>query len=520
MSRLGSRLVVFACACIALAPTISDSFLFDDAALVDVTRFLTVDKIGAYFTSNTMGDNFGPYYRPIHFLSLLVNRLVFGHHAWGYHLVNVLLHGLTSVVFLEVLLALGVELALFAAIVFAVHPVHVDAVAFIQNRSEVLALLFVLLSGWTLVSSRSSVRVAIACAAFLLALLSKETAAGALAAAYAAVFVVSLARRRMPAREIWGTLIALSATMIAYLFIKRWAVGSVGALAEIGPFKDKGFTTIFPTMSRVFADYVVTLVLPVDLRINFMGYPLSHGLLEPRALLSYALHAGLLLFAFVSLRRRTTLAAGIVACYAALSPVSHLIPFHDMKAERFLYVVSALFCFLLARALAAVTDRRRRALIATLPLVFFASTTLSYARYFRGPDTLWPEMVARAPGNPIFQLQLGTARYLERDYAGAIAPLEAARAIQPALEGIYLPLALSYDAARRPGESNAIFTTALARFPGSFSLHYNYAVFLCRHQHFGPAAEVLTLALTLKPGDRAATALLAEARASLQAVGQ
>ena len=83
-------------------------------------------------------------YHPVTWLSLMLDRAVFGSGAWGFHFTNVLLHALAAVVLFLVLHAAtgSTWRCALAAAVFAVHPLRVESVAWVSERKDVLAALF------------------------------------------------------------------------------------------------------------------------------------------------------------------------------------------------------------------------------------------------------------------------------------------------------------------------------------------------------------------------------------------
>ena len=88
-------------------------------------------------------------FRPVCTASFRVNYLLGELSPYGYHLVNVVLHAVATVLFLVLCLHLfGGKLAVssFAAVLFAVHPVHCEAVAGVVGRADVLACVFFLLA--------------------------------------------------------------------------------------------------------------------------------------------------------------------------------------------------------------------------------------------------------------------------------------------------------------------------------------------------------------------------------------
>ncbi|HTU25046.1 MAG TPA: tetratricopeptide repeat protein, partial [Pirellulales bacterium] len=128
--------------------TLNHAFLdYDDALFVQknphVAVGLTPDGFSWAFTDGPGGE-----WYPLAMLSHMLDAQVFGLNAWGHHLTNVLLHAATSVALFLVWWRYTSELwpSAFVAALFAVHPQHVEAVAWIAERKEVLSAFFFVLA--------------------------------------------------------------------------------------------------------------------------------------------------------------------------------------------------------------------------------------------------------------------------------------------------------------------------------------------------------------------------------------
>lgn len=135
--------------------TLGNGYNFDDH-LVTINHHLTsantknsfLDIFTKPYYSDKMGYNYG--YRPIALLSFYIENHLFGENPLTSHLINVLLFSITVITLYKFILSLkldgGENIAIFASIFFAIHPIHTEVVNSIKNRDELLALLLGLIS--------------------------------------------------------------------------------------------------------------------------------------------------------------------------------------------------------------------------------------------------------------------------------------------------------------------------------------------------------------------------------------
>ncbi len=175
---------------VALLPTLLSPFFADDYFHIEHAAHLRealthgwvlpIDAAGAWWTPPGLSVE---YFRPLVVVSFAVDRLLYGDHAAGYHLTNLLLHLSTTLLLWGIARhVLGRGFASWAAAaLFAIHPAHTVAVAWISGRTDVLATMFYAAAFLLYLESRplrsaSAPKLALACFAFALALLAKEMA--------------------------------------------------------------------------------------------------------------------------------------------------------------------------------------------------------------------------------------------------------------------------------------------------------------------------------------------------------
>lgn len=330
----------------------------------------------------------GPY-RPLTTLSYALNWAVHGRWTPGFHAVNVALHALASLLVLAVArrlfqaageaareVAAGEAAgevaagqvqrwerpALLAALLFALHPCHVEAVATIFGRTEPLSAAFALGALWLALGWRQA-RWRLPAAVLLLSagVLSKEialvTPALFLLAARAvpggagldAVPGVATAAGRRALARAAGVAGALSLSVIPYLLGKGT---DLAALPNARWFGDAPGSAVALTMSRVMGEYWRILAFPTFLGGDFAYAARLPTLHAPTAGFLVATAAWLALLAagaWLLLARRAPLAgAGILWTFVGLLPVMQIIPVGVLLAERLLYLPSVGFCLAVA----------------------------------------------------------------------------------------------------------------------------------------------------------------------------
>ena len=130
-----------------------DFVIYDDPIYVTsnsrVLSGLTPEGILGAFTTAESAN-----WHPITWLSLMLDSELFGKDARGYHITNLLLHLANTLLLFSVLVRLTRSLwcSAFVAALFAIHPLHVESVAWIAERKDVLSTFFGMLTLWFYVS--------------------------------------------------------------------------------------------------------------------------------------------------------------------------------------------------------------------------------------------------------------------------------------------------------------------------------------------------------------------------------
>ncbi|HXL06288.1 MAG TPA: hypothetical protein VN964_05120 [Gemmatimonadales bacterium] len=384
--------LVFATAVAVYLPTVTYGFVEDDRAVVAANpRAHSIPQAVRAFDQPYWGDEF---YRPLTVLSFAVDWTVSGGRAGWLHLMNALWHGVASVL-VALLLAQALSPAAAAAggLVFALHPVHTEAVAGLVGRAELLAAVGML--GAVLCARRRRWAAAVACAAA--AMLSKEHGV------ITGVLIVLdrwLQRPEEPPypREFYVALGIVTAVFLgAWYLIGRRATGDVASVF-IGAGTTERLELALPAVARATG----LLVWPLNLSADY----------GPRVIPAYrafslaALAGAVIVVAILAggwWVRRTVPALTFAAWAAAAAylPTSNLLfPSGIVLAERALYVP----VLLVAAAAGCAVDwgrsrwrPQRVGLVAGAVLCVFAGITLARLPVWRDNRTFLLTLLADHP---------------------------------------------------------------------------------------------------------------------------
>jgi hypothetical protein len=311
----------------------------------------------------------GQMYRPLPLASFAASWAIIGGHPAFFHAINLLWHAGAAVVVAALARRFtDLTAALVAGLIFAVHPVHVEAIANVIGLGELMAATGVCLAVYAAVVRQDVVWSGLA---LLLGLLSKENAVVAPALIAWAWFVVP-AQRPLPRRML---AFAVSWVVIggAYLVVRGIVLHPYARLHAIAPvFLGESAFAGRLTAIAALGDVVRLLILPITLRVDYSPAERSivTSLLDGRfaiGLACLALWAALLVMAWRRGRRLEAFGLGWIAI--AFLPVSNLLfSTGVLLAERTLYVPSVGLALAAGAALVRLPASRLRVVVALLVL--------------------------------------------------------------------------------------------------------------------------------------------------------
>lgn len=423
-SRRAALLVVLAAA-LAYARVLGGGFQYDDFHVI-------VDDPGVHSLSAWAAGLGG--LRPLLKLSYALNWLA-GPAPAGFLAVNLALHLGNAWMVHRLLLGVGAwtgledrraAFAAFAgALLFALHPVQSEAVAYISGRSSSLSAALVLGSVLAYLRGRAADRLAwtnlLSPGLFVLAVLAKETAL-ALPLALTLLEACGRTGRRRPFAGPgvhWSLAGAAVLALVLHPGYHRFLAGSLGlrGWAEQLRGSVEGCAYLFGKLLRpVGLNLDPPLVIPPAWDSRLAGWGL--------------LLAGLALAGPWALRRRPWLVFGLLWGLLWLLPTQGPVPRLDLANERHLYLSLAGFGFAMGLGLAGLPARAGGALLGAAALAL-AVPTFRRVLDYRDEVTMWRSSLAVAPANPRAWNNLGVALHGRGDGEGATRAFSEALRLRP-----------------------------------------------------------------------------------------
>jgi tetratricopeptide (TPR) repeat protein len=526
-ARGADRNFVFAaCALFALgvvlyARTLGFDFVeWDDTAEVvqnPAIRAFTLENLTAIFTRPVLDAYF-----PLMSVSFMLDYAIWGLDPRGFHLQSLLWNALNGALAFWVLtrLTLRPALAFVAALIWSVHHSHVEAVAWVSARKEVLSAALLLLSLGAFVRARESSVLDRRAYAASIACFGLAAAAKLTVGSYALFFALAdwtlRERRGAPARDpLWrhvAIVLPHVAAALPFAVMNLFAQPTVNNPAIHGPFD-------FVLMRGQAAwRYLWLLLGLLPGQPLYDPPPISHEPLLAVATL-FPLLAPLGAFAFALRRGHTNAALGLA--WLMIGLIAPLVfPLQTYMADRYVYTPSLGFCWLLAAGIAAVAHSPSRsrawnagfALALTAPLfLWFAQHTWAATPVWRNSESLWRRAAATSRDDRAHGA-LATALSEQ----GRLAEAEQVLLHGPATANAFRQLAMLYVEQKRLAEALRMTDESLdvartqppPRREDSAQLLYVRGVVLWKMGRAADATEAWNGALAIDPNQPQARAAL------------
>jgi tetratricopeptide (TPR) repeat protein len=492
-----------------------DAMIYDNSSI----RNLSWEGVEKIFTLEK-GNN----YQPIRMLSYAIDYHFWKLNPLGYHITNIFLYILTCVMVFFTLQLLSQHLrekaegvshlrvALFGSLLFAAHPVHVEAVTWMVARKEVLQGFFFFVAFYSYLKGREEegskkiFYLGGVLASFLLAVLSKPSAV--VFPAVIILYEITLAKEKYFSfiKKHW---VFLSATLLVsgiFTFIMMKVMFEAGGIKQYRGF---GIGSNILVCLYVFLESIKLLVFTINYSAAYSFF-VSMPVFCLKNLILMLITFSLFAIAVLSLRRTKVIFFSFFFFFITLLPYLNIIPISTLKADRYVFIASFAYVFLLGVAFDRFYSYQHKKFsegffkLLSLALFIFLLAAYSFMTIrqntiWENSYTLWTDAVEKHPASSTANALMGVV-YMEigmdRD---AVKYLERAVELLPYDYLSRNNLGIVYGRLDEPEKALKEFAIAIQLRPDDDTIKINLSVFYQRQKKYKKAEEVLKYLQSISP---------------------
>jgi tetratricopeptide (TPR) repeat protein len=484
-------------------------------------RRLDLENIRTIFTYTKAST-----YQPIRVLSYAIDYHFWDLNPLGYHMTNIFFYILTCLMVYFCLALLSSHLrkdgerdshfrvAFFGAMIFAAHPVHVEAVTWLAARKEVLQGFFFFL-GFTLYlkgreeeGRKRIVLYGLVLLSVLLAMLSKPSAI-----VFPAILLLyEVARmkgqwKNFVKKHWFFFLFSIGLSLIFAAILLKVMVEAGG----VKPYHGGSFLNNLLISFYVFLYHVKLLILTID-------YSAAYTLSVPYPVIGIQTFVivgmVLLLFgwSFWSLKKARVLFFSFFFFVLTLLPYLNLIPISTLLADRYVFISSFSYCFLLGLGFDKIYSLRLNhfskgffpfivGVVFLFMLAWYSFLTIRQNTVWENSYTLWADAVEKYPESNTANALLGVV-YMEVGMdEKAAGYLEKAIQILPYDYQSRNNLGIVYDRLGQYEKALEEYRIGIKLQPENQALQINLSLFYMRQKDFKKAVQILTPLISVHPQD-------------------
>lgn len=383
---------------------LSDGFVFDDESVVlGDPSIAHLSNIPKYFTAQEgFHKVIGRYYRPVISTSYASDYAIGGLKPFGFHLTNIIIHIINSLlVFKLLLLIFGTEdgkisktvlyAAFFGSLIFAVHPIHTEAVTWVSGRTDSLSFTFFAAAFIYYIKYSKEHRLVnlfFILFYYILSLLSKEMAITFPVVVILYDLILNEGYKKEIIRSHLNIYSILAAVSVLYLFLRWLILKDIPQRETYFYFYNKDFLTAFLTMLQTIPLYFRLLIFPVGLLYHYNGYlPYISSFASVSAIYSIIFILFALAAALFFLKKIPMVSYAVLIVFVTLLPVMNIVPTMNFMAERFLYIPSISLSLVITVMIIKFSNEKTKHVLYSLVIVIAAFYAfLTYQRNFDWRD--------------------------------------------------------------------------------------------------------------------------------------
>ena len=466
----------------------------------------------------------GATYQPIRALSYAIDYYFWGLDPIGYHLTNIFFYILTCVIVFLTLRSLSANLrenassashervALFGSLLFAAHPVHVEAVTWLAARKEVLQGFFFFIGFYLYLKAREKtgtnkfIYFSLVLIAVLFAILSKPSAI----VFPGVVIVYEIARRKEKLLDfIKGHYVFLILSLIMSCIFTSILIKVMMEAGGVKPYHGDSFLTNYLVCTYVFLRSIKLLVATLNYSAAYsfaVTLPVFHIKNVMAILITFFLF-GLSIF---SLRWTKVIFFSFFFYAISILPYLNIIPISTLLADRYVFIASFSYVFLLGMLYDRLYVFRHKKFsegffkLLSISLFLFFLTAYSFMtiqqnKIWENSFTLWTDAVEKHPESGTANSLVGVV-YMElgmdRDAAKHLK-----KAVQLVPYDYYSRnnLGIVYGRLDEPEKALKEFSTAIGLRPDDDTMKINLSVFYQRRKEYKKAEDILKYLLSKSP---------------------
>lgn len=427
-----------------------NEFTYDDKMVLVHNHYVQdIENLCRLFTSDYFTVSSERTFRPIAPLVLFFEHFLFELKPFMYHVVNFLLHFANACLIFILLLRLKhTDVSAFiVSILFFLQPALSETVFCMSYMEDLWGLLFYLIGLLLFLKYLSSDKTLFAVLMqvfFFLSLLSKEMGISYLV-------VLPLLMKLYYNRKIFSTkylktiFLPSIITSAVYLWLRFFVYYQQAKTAD---YSGGGLWSTVINIPRIFLFYIKLLFYPTNLVADY-NFEMYDSVFTGSVIIS-ALMVLSVLILFFRLKRKTLFWS--LFFVINFIPISNIIPFGAVVAERYIYFSSVGFAVLIGSAFASQMKVRKNRLTSIVGLVLvilsYGVILLLRGDDWKSDDNLWLATERRAPaqytGKATYHLNLGNVYFHRGDYESALREYEVARSLKPEILGIYTNMGIIY----------------------------------------------------------------------------
>ncbi len=478
--------------------SLNGEFIWDDHVLIETNDYVKDwSKTLRIFSENAASGAHlrSDYYRPLAIFTHLIDYSIWRLNPLGYHITNVLLHILVSLLVYWLVFSIYNNrfLPLISCILFLVHPIHSGTVSYISNRADLLSAFFLLLTLICYIKylqGKTKMLFFAVLLSYALAILSKENA-------------LVLPLLLLLYHYVFHKKIKLKAILPVFLIVL------VYLLFRVSLFK-LAFTGIDAALKRVpgffvaITNYLKILLFPFNLRMDYGNKIFIF--FEPKAIFGFLITIALLIFAAIKRNSSKLISFSIFWFFISLLPVTSVYPVtRYYMAEQWLYLPSLGFFVIIGYLINSLYVRSLKAkyfsiMIVVVYVIACFFITFKQNNYWRQEIPFYKRTLVYNPSSVNAMNNLGNAYLRIADKENSMKQFRKAIAISPEKAEAYCNLGIIYLRDSDYRRAEGFFLKAIELDQGMAAAYYNLGLAYEKMSDKNKAVEYWEKAVKLNPG--------------------